>query len=41
VSSVAAIDALACLDLQYLEVGEAQRQELAAAKKELTAKYNL
>jgi PPK2 family polyphosphate:nucleotide phosphotransferase len=30
------IDALASLELQYPEVGEAQRQELAVARKELT-----
>ena len=35
------IDALASLDLRYPEVGEAQRQELALAKKELTANDNL
>ena len=32
------IDALESLDLRYPEVGEAQRQELVVAKKELTAK---
>jgi polyphosphate kinase 2 (PPK2 family) len=31
------IDALASLDLRYPEVGKAQQQELAVAKKELTA----
>jgi hypothetical protein len=30
------IDALASLDLRYPEVSEAQRQELAVAKEELT-----
>ena len=37
----AVIDALASLDLRYPEVPEAQRQELAIAKKELTANDNL
>ena len=35
------IDALESLDLRYPEIGEAQRQELAVAKKELTATDNL
>ena len=35
------IDALASLDLQYPEVGEAQRQELAVARKELIASDGL
>ena len=35
------IDALASLDLRYPEVGAAQRQELAVAKKELTANDNI
>jgi PPK2 family polyphosphate:nucleotide phosphotransferase len=35
------IDALASLDLRYPEVDEAHRQELAAAKKELTGKDDL
>jgi hypothetical protein len=35
------IDALESLDLRYPEVGEAQRQELAAAKKDLAATNNL
>jgi PPK2 family polyphosphate:nucleotide phosphotransferase len=35
------IDALESLDLRYPEVGEAQRQQLAVAKKELTANDNL
>jgi PPK2 family polyphosphate:nucleotide phosphotransferase len=35
------IDALASLDLRYPEVGEAQRQELAVAKKELIASDDL
>ena len=35
------VDALASLDLQYPEVGEAKRQELAAAKKELTGNDDL
>ena len=34
------IDALASLDLRYPEVGEAQRQELAGARKELMANGN-
>jgi PPK2 family polyphosphate:nucleotide phosphotransferase len=38
VVAAAVIDALASLDLHYPEVSEAQRQELAAAKKELEAK---
>jgi PPK2 family polyphosphate:nucleotide phosphotransferase len=35
------IDALASLDLRYPEVSAAQRQELAVAKKELTANDNI
>jgi len=35
------IDALASLDLQYPEIGEAQRQELAVARKELIASDGL
>lgn len=35
------IDALASLDLRYPEVGAAQRQELAVARKELTANGNI
>ena len=41
VVAAAVIDALESLDLRYPEVGEAQRQELAVAKKELTANDNL
>jgi len=41
VVAAAVIDALESLDLRYPEVGEAQRQELAAAKKELTANDKL
>jgi len=37
VVAAAVIDALDSLDLQYPEVGETQRKELAAAKKELLA----
>jgi len=37
VVAAAVIDALDSLDLRYPEVGEAQRKELAVAKKELTA----
>jgi PPK2 family polyphosphate:nucleotide phosphotransferase len=37
VVAAAVIDALDSLDLQYPEVGEAQRKELAVAKKELLA----
>lgn len=37
VVAAAVIDALESLDLRYPEVDEAQRQELAAARKELTA----
>ena len=40
VVAAAVIDALESLDLHYPEVGESQRQELAAAKKELTASGN-
>jgi hypothetical protein len=36
VVAAAVIDALESLDPRYPEVGEAQRQELAAAKKALT-----
>jgi hypothetical protein len=35
------IDALESLDLRYPKVSEAQREELAAAKKELTASDDL
>jgi PPK2 family polyphosphate:nucleotide phosphotransferase len=41
VVAAAVIDALESLDLRYPEVGEAQRQELAVAKKELTANDKL
>ena len=41
VVAAAVIDALESLGLRYPEVGEAQRQELAAAKKELTANDKL
>ena len=41
VVAAAVIDALESLDLRYPEVGEAQRQELAAAKKDLAATNNL
>ena len=41
VVAAAVIDALASLDLQYPEVGEAQRQELEVAKKELIANDDL
>jgi PPK2 family polyphosphate:nucleotide phosphotransferase len=41
VVAAAVIDALASLDLQYPEVGEAQRQELAVTKKELIASDDL
>jgi len=41
VVAAAVIDALESLDLRYPEVSEAQRQELAAAKKELTANDKL
>jgi PPK2 family polyphosphate:nucleotide phosphotransferase len=41
VVAAAVIDALASLDLQYPEVGEAQRQELAVTKKELRASDDL
>jgi PPK2 family polyphosphate:nucleotide phosphotransferase len=41
VVAAAVIDALASLDLRYPEVSKAQRQELAAARKELTANGNL
>jgi PPK2 family polyphosphate:nucleotide phosphotransferase len=41
VVAAAVIDALASLDLRYPEVGEAQRKELAVAKKELTTNDNL
>jgi hypothetical protein len=41
VVAAAVIDALESLDLRYPEIGEAQRQELAAAKKELTANDKL
>jgi hypothetical protein len=37
VVAAAVIDALESLDLQYPEVGETQRKELAVAKKELLA----
>ena len=40
VVAAAVIDALASLDLRYPEVGEAQRQEHAVAKKELMANDN-
>jgi polyphosphate kinase 2 (PPK2 family) len=40
VVAAAVIDALESLDLHYPEVGESQRQELAAAKKELAASDN-
>jgi PPK2 family polyphosphate:nucleotide phosphotransferase len=41
VVAAAVIDALASLDLRYPEVSDAQRQELAAARKGLTANGNL
>jgi PPK2 family polyphosphate:nucleotide phosphotransferase len=41
VVAAAVIDALASLDLRYPEVSKAQRQELAAARKGLTANGNL
>ena len=41
VVAAAVIDALESLDLRYPEVSEAQRQELAVAKKELTANDKL
>jgi Polyphosphate kinase 2 (PPK2) len=41
VVAAAVIDAVESLDLRYPEVGETQRQELAIAKKELTATDNL
>jgi hypothetical protein len=39
--AAAVIDALESLDLRYPEVNEAQRKELAVAKKELTANDKL
>jgi len=41
VVAAAVIDALASLDLRYPEVSDAQRQEHAVAKKELTANDDL
>jgi polyphosphate kinase 2 (PPK2 family) len=41
VVAAAVIDALESLDLRYPKVSEAQREELAAAKKELTASDDL
>ena len=41
VVAAAVVDALASLDLRYPEVGEAQRKELAVAKKELMANDDL
>ena len=40
VVAAAVIDALDSLDLRYPELGEAQRQELAAAKKDLEFESN-